>query len=393
MSSQLDWRLRTILSILRVSGEKDTLRGLHKAIEREIAKRTSRAKELSESGASDYAASFVDGECEQIEELLGLGFVAAQSFIATVRNRWKSIARTCKAYGIRFTFPTDSRGLLEQVPVLPCKYHAAEAVNAVANYWKHNGEWPETTSRCNGRTRLVWDIQAMRPPHQRTATIAVALGMAAGSTGNLRTATSALGARDYANLSIIRELLFEWSNDLYNRAQNELYGMKDKLYLVKGQDPSALTPSDLIRCIDIIAAGAAVDIDSVQRELPVAVRMSTALKDDQIVGVGCIKRKRPDYTRGVMGRAGATCDDTAHELGYVAVDEQHRGNHLSDRIVLSLIEDVDFPLFATTANEWMAKTLTKAGFAECGNRWIGQSGNELSLWYRKSGATNTGAGK
>jgi hypothetical protein len=118
---------------------------------------------------------------------------------------------------------------------------------------------------------------------------------------------------------------------------------------------------------------------SVNTELPFATLIVVAHHGDQIVGVGAIKRVRPDYTSKIAQRSGVFLDPDTPDLGYVAVDSTHRGNNLSDFIVEKLLSKHRGPLFATTFNDLMKKTLTRAGFVQKGNEWAGQNG-QLSLW-------------
>src|SRR5208337_1103699 len=145
MVKPYDYRVRAALALVRVSGERETLEGLHHAIELEIAKRVKRIDEAHASGNQEFDDAVTNDECSQIEELLGLAFVAAQSFITAVRARWTMIAPVCRdEYAINFSFSIGPKGsgLLRESPVLPIgsPYHAVEVINAVANYWKHVDE-------------------------------------------------------------------------------------------------------------------------------------------------------------------------------------------------------------------------------------------------------------
>jgi RimJ/RimL family protein N-acetyltransferase len=71
------------------------------------------------------------------------------------------------------------------------------------------------------------------------------------------------------------------------------------------------------------------------------------------------------------------------ELGYVAVDSDHQGRGLSSRIVAALLSEHAGPLFATTDNEFMKKTLAKSGFMQKGKEWNGQRGR-LTLWIKET---------
>ena len=69
------------------------------------------------------------------------------------------------------------------------KYTGIEAINAVANYWKHHEEWPRCSEQ-NGECL----VSAWNRDNRRTVEIVTSLGMSPSLTGNMRTAASAPGA-------------------------------------------------------------------------------------------------------------------------------------------------------------------------------------------------------
>jgi hypothetical protein len=74
-------------------------------------------------------------------------------------------------------------------------------------------------------------------------------------------------------------------------------------------------------------------------------------------------------------------DTGIHELGYVAVKESYWNRGLSYKIAAKLLSEFgNRPLFATTSNPYMKRTLEKLGFIQRGNEWRGKDGNLLSLW-------------
>ena len=116
------------------------------------------------------------------------------------------------------------------------------------------------------------------------------------------------------------------------------------------------------------------------RSIRVAVKRSGA----EIIGVGAIKPLR-QYTETVAQRSGAELHPETHELGYIAVKEEHRGQGISRAIVQTLLRVHDGPLFATTWNAWMRRTLEGVGFVQRGKEWpTTGGGNMLSLWVRPS---------
>ena len=144
-------------------------------------------------------------------------------------------------------------------------------------------------------------------------------------------------------------------------------------------------PEDVIEeCVSVISEGCAVDSKSAAKELPKAKDVTIVRAGGRIVGVGAIKESRPDYALKIAKRSGISFDKNMLELGYVARMHSHRGHRLSEQIVARLIRLAEgVPLFATTSNETMKRTLTNAGFVKQGHEWNGRKKNRLSLWIRQ----------
>lgn len=156
-------------------------------------------------------------------------------------------------------------------------------------------------------------------------------------------------------------------------------------YVVSVHLGTDLTDSDAAACSAILAEGGAVNVKSAAAELPKARLVATVRRGNMIVGVGAIKRERPDYASEKARLSGFDFHTNTPELGYVAVLHEHRNRGLSGRIVEALTAEYAGRLFATTDNEFMKKTLAGARFAQRGASWEGQRG-QLSLWIRDSRA-------
>jgi hypothetical protein len=143
--------------------------------------------------------------------------------------------------------------------------------------------------------------------------------------------------------------------------------------------PRALTEQELSTCVEIIKDGKAVAITLAK--LQNARMLAIARKDGVIVGVGAIKRDRPDRAANIARISGFDFPKETPELGYVAVARQHRRRRLSHRLVDALVKAVPGALYSTTDDENMMTTLSAAGFVRHGSDWRGNRG-ELSLWNR-----------
>lgn len=150
---------------------------------------------------------------------------------------------------------------------------------------------------------------------------------------------------------------------------------------VKSCLPDELSNAEIERCVAIIRSGEAVDPEAAAAELPLASALAVARRGSVIVGVGAIKRVRIRYASRVAKESGFTFDPKTPELGYVAVDENHRRQGLSHRILEALVAKHGGKLFVTTDSEGMKKTLAAGGFEQQGREWEGNRG-QLSLWIK-----------
>lgn len=226
MSVSNQFRASAALNLLHIATRGETLERLHRVIESEISASLRRLEEASKTENSDFLEFATDEECQSTEELLGLAFVAAQSFITSIRTEVTDVAEMSRQFGIRFTFFSDPKAidtlkLASPLTVAP-QFSVVEAIHAVGNYWKHSEEWP-TQEVVSGRwRRQAWDMASMRGNEKRTAEIVTSLGMTLGSTGNLRTAAEALGVTEYNDLRPIRRTLQNWAFDLKIKVANDL---------------------------------------------------------------------------------------------------------------------------------------------------------------------------
>jgi len=146
--------------------------------------------------------------------------------------------------------------------------------------------------------------------------------------------------------------------------------------------PGALSKEEIRQCLSVIEDGCAVDPEWAAAEFPLAMVVAIARKGQDIVGVGAIKRKRPQYASTIAQSSGFSFNTNSHELGYVAIKKTHQKLGLSHEITAKLLSTFQGrPIFATTSHEGMKRTLEKAGFVREGEEWKGKNG-KLSLWIK-----------
>jgi len=143
-----------------------------------------------------------------------------------------------------------------------------------------------------------------------------------------------------------------------------------------------LSDADVDACVRIIAKGNAVDPASARRNLPRSCAVAVARIGGEIVGVGTVKPIRRAYAERTAEESGFPFDPATPELGYVAVDPDHRGKHLSTKIVKILAMGRS-ALYARTSDPRMKSALIRGGFAQRGAEWLGRRGDRLSFWLKE----------
>ena len=159
-------------------------------------------------------------------------------------------------------------------------------------------------------------------------------------------------------------------------------------YSVKACAPADLSDTELATCVEIVKDGGAVAINL--EKLHKARMLAVARKAGTIVGVGSIKRDRPDRAAHIANESGFGFPKETPELGYVAVAPEHRRQALSHQLVRALLKAMPGGLFATTDDQHMMKTLSGAAFVRQGSEWPGRRG-QLSLWLKQPEKTATEA--
>ena len=147
--------------------------------------------------------------------------------------------------------------------------------------------------------------------------------------------------------------------------------------------PSQLTEAETSECVALIAEGGAVGLDAAKRWFPRSTVVAVKRSCTDIIGVGVIKPAR-DYTETVATRSCAELRPETHELGYVVVKKEHRGQGIARAIVQALLSAHEASLFATTWRKSMKHILGESGFVRRGIEWRSTRGSDmLSLWVRE----------
>jgi hypothetical protein len=156
-------------------------------------------------------------------------------------------------------------------------------------------------------------------------------------------------------------------------------------YEVRTHTPGELSKTDIANCLSIIKDGDAVDYSSAAKQLPLAKLIAVVRAEKEIVGVAAVKNPRSAYASGIGKKSQFPFEKNMLEVGYVARRDSHRGHNLSQLLVTALTTAIPgVPLFATTSNETMKKTLKAAGFVRRGKEWTSKGKYDLSLWLKQT---------
>lgn len=180
---------------------------------------------LADASAAEttaFSRALVSDVSQQIETLLGVVFVAAQSYLTRVRIGMINLSEAARAEGGRplsFVKTRSAYELLALAEVLPLGGASTiEAVHGVATYWKHNDEWPTRTTSGT----VTWDLSSAQSSARQTIDLAVRLGLQPGSRDNMRRACLKIGLPRCADLTLLHIILDDWVRALCERAAQEL---------------------------------------------------------------------------------------------------------------------------------------------------------------------------
>ena len=151
--------------------------------------------------------------------------------------------------------------------------------------------------------------------------------------------------------------------------------------------PSVCAPQELADFEKLVVEGGAVDSEGLGQRIRKASRLLFLREsDDQLVGVGALKRPSPVYRDRVFANAQATVPPGQYplELGWVVVAKSHQGRRLSTRIVSELLPFArNQNIYATTrADERVLSFAFDCGFRINGKPFPSGQGYDLVLYLR-----------
>lgn len=183
-------------------------------IANEMQRLVARCQELVDANPPDEAHNIIDAEMDLIESLLGVSFVACQSYISSVIREVRNLHEACGSLTPPVSLRTTSKQKCDIIKARSREiegtgYSAVQVIDAFANYYKHKDEWD-------------WDWNS--PPEISRSTVAIikSLGGSRGDTGNMRGAAKALGSGDTWDPQVFVKALEEWGQELFGAYRAEL---------------------------------------------------------------------------------------------------------------------------------------------------------------------------
>ena len=227
--------VQMLFTLARLAANTDRLEDLHHPIEGEIKRALDEIGRAKRRGPEEYVDHVNETNRLLIEGLLGVAIAAAQVFLTAVRTRFVALARAYhQEFRTELTLggmavlngPSDMNGyrLFEYTgePSSQAPFTPIEAINAVANYWKHHEEWPRTLEPDGAWLTTVWNDKTARGNQKRTIQIVRALGMSLSGVWNLQKAVKALGVRRCHDLTPVRRRLQAWAASLLKETEAQI---------------------------------------------------------------------------------------------------------------------------------------------------------------------------
>jgi hypothetical protein len=183
-------------------------------IAHEMGRLVARCQELQDANPPDVAKDIIDAEMDLIESLLGISFVACQSYISSVIRAVRNLHEACRSLTPPVSLKTTSDRKSDIIRACSREvggtgYSEIQVIDAFANYYKHKDEW-------------AWDWNSPPEISKSTVSIIKSLGGSRGDTGNMRGAAEALGSDDTWDPQVFVKTLEEWGQELFRAYRGEL---------------------------------------------------------------------------------------------------------------------------------------------------------------------------
>jgi hypothetical protein len=202
---------RLHMDLFEAESRTDTLNRTLDALGNAICQCKKAIDQAKASGPPEYGDAVTEGECEMVEALLGVAFVASQVSISRVVSRVMAIHRTA---GKKIPLTTTGKKKPEIIRI-GCQGDGedqpteVELIDAFANYFKHRDEWPANWDKLDNR-------------QAQTKKVIESVGAKQGCSGNMRTGAEALGNTGYHDVGIFYRVIGRWEDAVRAGYREEL---------------------------------------------------------------------------------------------------------------------------------------------------------------------------
>ena len=160
-------------------------------------------------------------ECNVTETLLGSAFVICQAHITYVVSNLMQLHKMIDHRSMELITTDGSKSSIlrfEGQPVETSGLMQIEAVDALANYFKHHSEWPTKFMR-------GWVVDQRKKHVAESVDRVKRLGLCAHCSENLRIGAKMLGLGDEYDVTKLIPVLKEWHTSLVKTYRAELIGL------------------------------------------------------------------------------------------------------------------------------------------------------------------------
>ena len=199
------------VSLLSWSFQYDILVDVLMEFKRSIGRVDEQAKKITDGLDKDNADYIREVAGLTIEQLFGGAFVTCQASITAVVSRIKELHNVATESNITInSVPKEKNRLLTfQSPELTAHITQIQAIDALANYFKHNDEWPPGWVNADGRS-------------QATILCLQALGFVYGNDAILRKAIELFDS----NLIVLANAINGWHETIVAQLKIELINLR-----------------------------------------------------------------------------------------------------------------------------------------------------------------------
>ncbi|MCK4828882.1 hypothetical protein KA005_74850 [bacterium] len=218
-------RILAVLSILQILNDRRSLERVLEPIGQGIKASGSILEDAEVERLDDrYLDSIISEETWIIENLLGAAFVTCHTHITKVTSTISRLYYLCdEKTKNQFEFISNRNYDVykKNSPLMSgTSFTKIEVIQVAANYFKHKSEWaadknePRKWKECKTGKHT---IEAMND-------LSDVIDISAGSTGNLRALSRALGNTEYSDTSVFIDIIADWQVSLEKSVRDELSG-------------------------------------------------------------------------------------------------------------------------------------------------------------------------